>query len=185
MLESQRLALGQQGGNLYAEALEQAIEFERRKSELQSVVSAEQQVWERSRQGLLKHMINDALDTAEPVLEMYQQVIPAGGHSGKHRHFSEELLFVIEGSGYDLHWDPVFKPVEKYEWSWEAEPKRYEWSAGDYVWVPPYSIHQHFANDGGRVRFLSATMKLAKTLGFDGLEQLEDASPIPDDLVEA
>jgi quercetin dioxygenase-like cupin family protein len=184
MREDERLALGRHGESFYADALKQAAAAEdRRRTVLQSVISAEAQMWEQSPQGLLKHMVNERLDAAEPVLDMYQQVIPAGGHSGRHRHFSEELLFVVEGSGYDLHWDPIFEPDVKYEWHWQDEPQRFEWQAGDYVWIPPYTIHQHFASDGGRARFISTTIRTVKELGYDGLEQLDDASDVDDSVL--
>lgn len=49
--------------------------------------------------------------------------------------------------------------------------------AGDYIYVPPYAIHQHVAGPEGRARLLSATSRVVKFMGFDGLEQLEEASP--------
>lgn len=184
MREHERLALGRRGERIYADALRRAAAAdERRANVLQSVIAAEEQVWEASPQGLLKHMVNERLDAAEPVLDMYQQVIPAGGRSGRHRHFSEELLFVIEGSGYDLHWDPVFEPDVRYEWAWQEQPRRVEWRAGDYVWIPPYAIHQHFADEGGRARFVSTTVRVVRELGYDGLEQLEEAPPVDESVL--
>lgn len=177
MREDERVSLGRRGGTHYADSLKRAEEAtQRRATMLQSIISADEQVWEESAQGLLKHMVNQELNAAEPVLDMYQQVIPAGGNSGRHRHFSEELLFILEGSGHDLHWDPIFDPVVRYEWSWQQEPRRIEWTAGDYVWIPPYAIHQHFATGTGRARFISVTLRVVKEMGYDGLEQLAPAS---------
>jgi hypothetical protein len=51
------------------------------------------------------------------------QVIEPGGHSGKHRHFSEEMPHILEGDGYDLHWDPQFDLDVAYKSSWSEEPK--------------------------------------------------------------
>ena len=179
MKENERLALGRRGETFYADALVAADAAElRRTTVLQSVISAEEQMWEESAQGLLKHMVNERLNAAEPVLDIYQQVIPFGGKSGRHRHFSEELLFIIEGEGYDLHWDPIFDPDVTYEWGWQTEPRRTDWSAGDYVWIPPYAIHQHFTSGSGRVLFLSTTLRVVKEMGYDGLEQLEPASDV-------
>lgn len=178
MLEEEYLDAGRKGTRHYQNALEAAAQAERvrRDGVLQSVITAEEQDWEESPQGLIKHMVNDAMGTSEPALDMYQQVIEAGGHSGKHRHFSEELIFVVEGSGYDLHWDPIFDPDVSYSWSWSNEPKTVRWTAGDYVRIPPYTTHQHFADEGGRARFISATLRITKALGYNGLEQVENAS---------
>lgn len=175
MKEEDRLHLGRTGARYYEQALEDAAAAARSRETLQSVIPAEEQAWEEGPQGRLKHMVNARMSTAEPALDMYQQVIESGGRSGKHRHFSEELVFVLEGSGYDLHWDPIFEPADRYRWSWSETPRTIRWEAGDYVRIPPYTIHQHVADNGGRARFISATLRIVKAMGYDGLEQVEPA----------
>ena len=39
----------------------------------------------------------------------------------------EELAFVVEGAGYDLHWDMMFDCKDEFLWEWAAEPKKFEW----------------------------------------------------------
>ena len=53
---------------------------------------------------------------------------------------------MVEGSGYDLHWDLKFDCLEAFEWEWAEEPKKFEWKRGDFIYVPPFTMHQHFAN---------------------------------------
>lgn len=36
-------------------------------------------------------------------------------------------------------------------------------------------MHQHCASPGSRARLISATSRLARAMGFDGLEQVEEA----------
>lgn len=175
MNERDRAMLGVDGAEHYHQALREAAERASVWEKNRTVVPAEEMEWESSRQGRIKHMVNEAMRTRESVVDMYQQLIEPGGHSGKHRHFSEEVLFVLEGHGYDLHWDPIFGADVRYEWRWETTPKRFDWGPGDFIYVPPYATHQHFAA-GERVRMLSATSRVVKAMGFDGLEQLEDAS---------
>ena len=57
------------------------------------------------------------------------QFLKPGETSGKHRHMWEELIFVAEGSGHDLHWDLKFDCLDQFEWDWAAEPKAYSGSA--------------------------------------------------------
>ena len=60
-------------------------------------------------------------------------------------------------------------------WDWEKEPKRFEWEEGDYVYIPPYTTHQHFNADSAKpARFITATSRLVKALGFNWLEQVEN-----------
>jgi len=78
--------------------------------------------------------------------------------------------------GYDLHWDAYFELDEKYNWGWEKESKKYEWEEGDFVYIPPYTTHQHFNADPMKpTRFITATSRLVKALGFDWWEQVENA----------
>ena len=177
MRESERFESGLHGAGYYSQALQESQSYLSSKDQFQSLVQAEEQPWEKCDQGLLKHLTNGAMNTSEFALNVYQQVIEPGGYSGKHAHLSEEIMFILEGSGYDLHWDPIFSADEHYDWSWEDVPKRFEWTAGDFVYVPPNAIHQHFGNAANRVRLISATSQIVKALmGTYGLEQFESSS---------
>jgi cupin superfamily acireductone dioxygenase involved in methionine salvage len=85
----------------------------------------------------------------------------------------EELAFVVEGEGYDLHWDMMFDCQDKFIWQWEEEPKKVEWKQGDYIYVPPYTNHQNFATKESRIIVMSN--RIIKDMGFDWHEQLESA----------
>lgn len=133
--------------------------------------------WENSPDGKIKHVINEKMNTKECAIDIYMQFLDPGGSSGKHRHLSEEVFLVLEGRGYDLHWDVDFKlHDEGYEWIWSKEPKRFEWKEGDFVYVPPYSAHQHFNSDPQKpARILVNTSRIVKALGFNWWEQVENA----------
>ena len=100
-----------------------------------------------SRQGLLKHLLNEAMNTRMETVDAYMQIIPPGSRSGKHRQLAEECLYVLEGRGYDLHQDCDVEITDTYHWKPQAEVKRYEWEAGDVIYIPPNTIHQHFNAD--------------------------------------
>ena len=76
---------------------------------------------ENSPQGILKHMIHEKLNTVENCVDIYMQFLPPGMASGKHRHLAEEVFFVAEGEGYDLHWDVNFSVDIKF--SWDGRPR--------------------------------------------------------------
>jgi quercetin dioxygenase-like cupin family protein len=103
------------------------------------------------------------------------QFLEPAARSGKHRHMWEEIIFVAEGSGYDLHWDLKFDCLDKYDWDWQKEPRRFEWQRGDFIYIPPFSIHQHFSTDAGETRLIVISNRIVKTMGFDWLDQLENA----------
>ncbi|HEX7164312.1 MAG TPA: cupin domain-containing protein [Trebonia sp.] len=129
-----------------------------------------------SRQGLLKHLLNDELNARIETVDAYMQIIPPGSRSGKHRHLAEEVLYVLEGQGYDLHQDCDVEITDVYYWKPQDEVKRFEWEAGDVIYVPPNTIHQHFNADPERpVRLISCINRIFKHSGLNDLEQIEDA----------
>ena len=137
------------------------------------LLKAEDMPWERSPDGLIKHLINHRMNSPELCVEAYMLFLKEGERSGKHRHMWEELTFVVEGSGYDLHWDMKFDCQDKFLWEWADEPRKFEWKQGDYIYVPPFTNHQHFATKEARLIVMSNRM--IKEMGFDWLDQLENA----------
>lgn len=167
---------GTQSCSFRADQIAQSQEFRRLYEQLPNVIHAEDMPFERSPDGLIKHLIHEQLKTRECCIEAYMQFLPPSGRSGKHRHMWEEVIFVAEGKGYDLHWDLKFDCLDTYAWDWEAEPKRYEWTRGDFIYVPPFSIHQHFNGDKtGEARLIVASNRIVRAMGFDWLDQLENA----------
>lgn len=67
----------------------------------------------------------------------FLQKIPAGEASDLHRHVHESIHFVQHGSG----------------WS-EIGDQRVRWSAGSFVYTPPWIWHRHYADDGRDVEMI-------------------------------
>src|SRR6476646_270862 len=173
--ESQAWLSGDTNGNLYQSLLQEATELPKRNSQRRKVVHPEERVWEMSRQGLLKHLLNSQMNTRMETVDAYMQIIPPGSRSGKHRHLAEECVYVLEGQGYDLHQDCDVEITDTYHWTPQDEVKRYEWEAGDVIYIPPNTIHQHVnANEDKPVRLISATNRIYKACGLNDLEQVEN-----------
>src|SRR6202012_2533894 len=166
------------GGNerRYQRLLDEARDAPSRNARRKKIVRPEEMPWEMSRQGLLKHLLNEQMNTRMETVDAYMQVIPPGSRSGKHRHVAEECLYVLEGFGYDLHQDCDVEITDAYEWKPQDEIKRYEWEAGDVIYVPPCTIHQHFNADAARpARLISCTNRIYKNSGLNDLVQIENA----------
>ncbi|HEX9674094.1 MAG TPA: cupin domain-containing protein [Burkholderiales bacterium] len=167
---------GKTSGRLYQNLLDDATGAPARNAKRKKIVRPDDMVWEMSRQGLLKHLINEQMNTRMETVDAYMQIIPPGSRSGKHRHLAEECLYVLEGRGYDLHQDCDVEITDTYHWKPQDEIKRYEWEAGDVIYIPPNTIHQHFNADPDRpVRLISAINRVYKFCGLNDLEQIEDA----------
>lgn len=161
---------------LYQALLDDAAEAPKRNARRKKIVHPSDMPWEMSRQGILKHLINEQMNTRMETVDAYMQIVPPGSRSGKHRHLAEECLYVVEGRGYDLHQDCDVEITDIYHWKPQAEVKRFEWEAGDVIYIPPNTIHQHFNADPARpVRLISAINRIFKHCGLNDLEQIENA----------
>jgi quercetin dioxygenase-like cupin family protein len=161
---------------LYQDLLDEASSAPMRNAKRKKIVTPEEMPWELSRQGILKHLMNEGMNTRMETVDAYMQIIPPGSRSGRHRHLAEECLYVLEGRGYDLHQDCDVEITDTYHWTPQADIKQFEWEAGDVIYIPPNTIHQHFNADPKRpVRLISAINRIFKQCGLNDLEQLDDA----------
>ena len=167
---------GSANERLYQRLLDDAQDAPSRNSRRKKIVHPHEMPWEMSRQGLLKHLINENMNTRMETVDAYMQIIPPGSRSGKHRHLAEECIYVLEGRGYDLHQDCDVEIGDEYTWKAQDEIKRFEWEAGDVIYIPPQTIHQHFNADPQKpARLISSTNRIFKQIGLNTLEQIEDA----------
>ncbi len=95
-------------------------------------------------------------------IEAHVSEIGARGHSQKHRHRFEAVIYIVKGHGHSvIHKELTDKPI------------RINWKAGD-IFAPPLNWwHQHFNDDDEEpARYLAITdVGLMKTLGMDSKEQ--------------
>ena len=109
-------------------------------------------------------------------VDVYQQQIAPNGSSAKHWHMADEAVYVMAGAGHSLHWDVEAEIAEKYYARVAETPSRWDFTAGDLVYIPQNTVHQH-VNDGDEpLLFLSAQNRLFKQLGYDNVVYLEDAA---------
>ena len=182
--ESKAWRRGRHNQKLYQAKLEDAAAAPSRNSKRKKLVHPEDMPWELSPQGLLKHLLNEGMNTRMETVDAYMLIIPPGSRSGKHRHLAEECLYVLEGRGYDLHQDCDVEITDTYHWKPQDEVKRYEWEAGDVIYIPPNTIQQHFNADPERpARLISVINRIYKACGLNDLEQLEDAPEYAPDVV--
>lgn len=151
--------------------------------EMKKIITPEDMPWEESKQGMIKHLINqkmcEAMNIPAKSVDLYMQEIPPGGYSGKHRHMSEECVYIVEGKGHDVHWDVDIELKEKYRWIVNDQGERYDWEAGDLVYIPTNIVHQHFNDHPTQpARIISAVNRVYNHLGFgyNDLIQMEYAS---------
>jgi uncharacterized RmlC-like cupin family protein len=167
--------------DFYAQALEASKAFRKEYKERSSLVKSHEMPMERTADGLIKHIIHEGMNTAECCVDIYMQFIAANTATGTTRHLSEEVAFVIEGSGHDLHYDVSFKCEEEFIWEWSTTPKRFEWGPGDYIYIPPYCAHKRVNDDpDSEARVVVINSRMLKAMGFNWFDQLEPAQGFED-----
>lgn len=160
----------------YQERLQAAEALRQKSGDFKSLIIPEDMPWEISPQGIIKYLVHEKMNTVENTLDIMMQFVPPGSRSGKHRHLGEEYMFIVEGRGYSLHWDVEMVLGESYSWKIPETPSRWEWEAGDSVYIPPNTVHQHFNSDPDNpLRFISAESRVMYYMGLDDLEQMENA----------
>ncbi|MDQ1618703.1 MAG: hypothetical protein QOE19_1272 [Actinomycetota bacterium] len=140
------------------------------------VVKPADTTWEDTPLGRVRVMSSpDTEDVRVFSVDVFELQIPAGSRSGKHWKMADEVLYVLDGEGYSLHWEVEAEIAEKYYARIAKEPTRHEFKKGDTVYVPQNTVAQHFASDGTPVRLLSAQNRVFKHLGYDTVHYLEPA----------
>lgn len=174
--ERDRAHASERHADFYRQALERSAKFRAEYDGRLNIVKAPEMPFERSPDGLIKHIVAEGLDTKECCLDIYMQFLAPTKASGIHRHLAEEIFYVVEGSGYDLHWDVHFDCDDHYQWQWEREPKKFEWSQGDFVYIPPYCAHKHVNSSAAdEARIIVMNSRIVRQMGFDWFEQIENA----------
>ena len=167
--------------DFYAQALEASKQFRKEYKERANVVKSNEMPMERTADGLIKHIINEGMNTKECCIDIYMQFIPTNGSTGTSRHLTEEVAFVIEGTGYDHHFDVNFHCEDEFIWEWETTPKKFEWGPGDFIYIPPYCAHKRFNTDPeNEARVIVMNSRMMKAMGFNWFDQLEPAKGFED-----
>ena len=96
--ESKAWMRGTASGKLYQALLDDALNQPVRNAKRKKIVHPEEMPWEMSRQGLLKHLLNEQMNTRMETVDAYMQIVPPGSRSGKHRHLAEECLYVVNAA---------------------------------------------------------------------------------------
>ena len=108
-------------------------------------------------------------------MDVFELTIPAGSRSGKHWKMADEVLYVLEGEGYSLHWEVQAEIAEKYYARIAKEPTRHEFAQGRHALRPA----EHRRPALRRRRHAAAPARFQnrvfKHLGYDAVKVLAHA----------
>ena len=79
------------------------------------VVKQAETTWETTPLGKVRVLSSpDTTDVRTFSVDVFELEIPAGSRSGKRWHMADEILYVLGGSGYSLHWEVAADLDDKY-----------------------------------------------------------------------
>src|SRR6202034_3212265 len=79
------------------------------------VVKQADTTWETTPLGKVRVLSSpDTTDVRRFSVDVFEREIPAGSRSGKRWHMADEILYVLGGSGYSLHWELAADLDDKY-----------------------------------------------------------------------
>jgi len=140
--ESKAWMRGTASGKLYQALLDDALNQPVRNAKRKKIVHPEEMPWEMSGRAC-SASVERADEHAHGNGGRYMQIVPPGaiGEAPPPR----RGVPVRRGRPrFDLHQDCDVEITDTYHWKPQAEVKRYEWEAGDVIYIPPNTIHQHF-----------------------------------------
>jgi quercetin dioxygenase-like cupin family protein len=116
-------------------------------------------------------------------MDVFELEIQPGQASGRRWQMADEVLYVVEGSGYSLHWEVEAEIESRYYAHIAKRPTRHEIKAGDTLYVPQNTVAQHFAHEEAPLRMISAQNRIFKLLGYDSVAYLDPVDPTQADVV--
>jgi quercetin dioxygenase-like cupin family protein len=96
-------------------------------------------------------------DLPTTTFELFRQEIPPGLSSDMQRHHHETVHFVIDGNGHS-----------------EVEDETLPWSAGSFIYTPPWTWHRHY-NDSARQPVHFLTIENSRLLGLFHVNRRQSA----------
>jgi len=89
--------------------------------------------------------------------ELFRQTIPSGQSSDMQRHYHETVHYVISGRGHS-----------------DIEDDTAPWSAGDFIYTPPWTWHRHY-NDSADTAVEFLTIENSRLLAALGITRRQSA----------
>ncbi len=140
------------------------------------VVKKSETRWETTREGRVRVLTSRHTTGVRAwSVDVYQQEIQPGSRSAKHWHMADEVCYVISGSGESLQWDVAAEIGDKYQARIAKEPSRWRFGAGDLLYVPQNTVHEHRNTGKEPLLLLVAQNRLFKLLGYDSVVYLDDS----------
>ena len=93
---------------------------------------------------------------------------------------ADEAVHVLDGEGYDLHWDVEAEIADQFYARVAKKPTRWDWKKGDMIWVPHNTIVQRFSTGTESAKLVGASNSIYAELGYSRIVHFENAPEFDD-----
>lgn len=131
--------------------------------------------WEWTPFGHVRQIAGDGVPLRIKGTDAYLHEIPAGSHSGRRWQMADENAYVLDGEGYDLHWDVEAEITDQFRARIAKKPARWDWKKGDVIWVPQNTVIQRFSTGSESANLVAASNGMFKHLGYSRIVYFENA----------
>jgi len=119
--EYEKWKQGSESAPMYRHLLEDATTKAGARREAKKIVRPAEFPWENSPHGLLKHLVNEEMDTRCDTVDAYMQIIPPGSKSGKHRQLAEQAVTSSKAVATISTSTAISRSVDGEKYSWRPE----------------------------------------------------------------
>lgn len=140
------------------------------------VLKPEGTPWQWTPFGYMRKIAGEGVPIRIKGVDAYLHEIPTGSRSGRRWQMADEAVHVLEGEGYDLHWDVEAEITDQYYARIAKKPTRWEWKKGDVIWVPQNTVVQRFnASSSEPVKLVASANRMFQHLGYSRVTYFENA----------
>lgn len=137
--------------------------------------------WKWTQFGRVRQLAGEGVPLRIKGTDAYLHEIPVGSRSGRRWQMADEAVYVLEGEGYDLHWDVEAEITDQYYARIAKEPSRWDWNKGDVIWVPQNTVVQRFsAGEAEPALLIGSSNRVFQQLGYSRIVFFENAPQFED-----
>lgn len=132
--------------------------------------------WEWTPFGHVRQLAGEGVPLRIKGTDAYLHEIPIGSRSGRRWQMPDEAVYVLDGEGYDLHWDVEAEIADQYYARIAKKPTRWDWKKGDVIWVPQNTVVQRVNTSSQTpANLIGASNRVFQQLGYSRVVHLENA----------
>lgn len=143
---------------------------------MRKIVPSKDEPWTETREGRIKWLAARGMDVRLFSVDIWLQEIARGKTSTPHWHMADELYYVISGRGETREWPAEAVIDSRYHARVRRTPHRYEWAAGDLLYIPQNTVHELVAAED--VLLIGCQNRLFKLLGYDSVVYREQSGEV-------